>query len=158
AAQDKPSKWETGMPGFEIIAGIGAAMDYIASLVPAEATRRETLVAAMKAIKSYEMTVSERFLRGVAEIPGMRVYGNTDLERLDERTPTFAVRKDGLSPAELGQTLQERGVYLYVGNFYAVETIKRLGLEESGGVVRVGFVHYNTLDEVDRLLAMLAEI
>ncbi len=160
APADQTSKWSIGMPAFEIIVGIGAAIDYIASLVPEQPSRRAQLVAAMATIKAYESEISERFLRGVVHVPGVRVYGNTDLERIEERTPTFAVTKDGYSAAELGVALAERGVYLYTGHFYGYESVKRLGLLDDGkdGVARLGFVHYNTLEEVDRLLEILADV
>ena len=160
APADSTSKWSTGMPAFEIIVGIGAAIDYLASLAPEQSSRREQLVAAMKAIKEYEREISERFLRGVVEVAGVHVYGNTDLERLDERTPTFAVTKDGYSAAELGAALAAKGVYLYTGHFYGFESIKRLGLLDDGkdGVARLGFVHYNTLEEVDQVLQILHEL
>ncbi|MEM7114075.1 MAG: cysteine desulfurase-like protein [Chloroflexota bacterium] len=156
--ENSTKKWETGMPGFESIAGIGAALDYIGSLAAPQQTRRQQYVAAMQATKAYEMKVSDRFLRGAASIKGIRVYGNTDLERLDERTPTFAVRMAGYTPAELGAALNGRGVNLYVGHFSALGTLEALGLLESGGAVRLGFVHYNTLDEVDRLLTILEDL
>lgn len=156
--ENSTKKWETGMPGFENIAGLGAALDYIGSLAPPQPTRREQYVAAMEAVKTYEIGISDRFLRGAASIKGIRVYGNTDLEMLDERTPTFAIRMEGYSPAELGSALNEKGVNLYVGHFAAIGAIERLGLLESGGVVRLGFVHYNTLDEVDTLLTILEDL
>ena len=145
------------MPAFEIIVGVGAAIDYLASLAPAQEDMRAQLVAAMGAIKAYEQQISERFLRGVVNVAGVHVYGNTDLERLDERTPTFAVTKDGYTASELGSALAERGIYCYTGHFYGYESVKRLGLLDDGkdGVARLGFVHYNTLDEVDRVLATL---
>src|SRR5690606_8639917 len=96
-----PGKWETGTQSFESLAGVAAAVDYLADISPPVPQRRQRLVQAMQAIKVYEKTLSERFLRGVVEVPGLRLYGITDLERLDERTPTFALSLAGYSPAEV---------------------------------------------------------
>ena len=160
APSDSTSKWRTGMPAFEIIVGVGAAIDYLGSLVPEQGGERAQLVGAMAAIKAYERQISERFLRGIVDVRGVHVYGNTDIERLDERTPTFAVTKEGYTATELGAALAERGIYCYTGHFYGYESIKRLGLLDEGkdGVARLGFVHYNTVAEVDRVLQTLDEL
>jgi selenocysteine lyase/cysteine desulfurase len=156
-----PGKWETGTPSFESIAGARAAVDYLASLAApelAEATRREKLVSGMQRIQQYEMGISERFLMGATAVPGLRVYGLTDIERLDERTPTFAVSLAGYTPAELAAKLAEAAIFVWDGHYYAIAVMERLGLLDKGGLVRIGFVHYNTPDEVDRLLAALREL
>jgi cysteine desulfurase family protein (TIGR01976 family) len=156
-----PGKWETGTPSFESIAGARAAVDYLASLAApelAEATRREKLVSGMQRIQQYEMEISERFLMGATAVPGLRVYGLTDIERLDERTPTFAVSLAGYTPAELAAKLAEAAIFVWDGHYYAIAVMERLGLLDKGGLVRIGFVHYNTPDEVDRLLAALREL
>jgi cysteine desulfurase family protein (TIGR01976 family) len=157
-----PGKWETGTPSFESIAGARAAVDYLASLADPEltaanaaASRREKLVSAMQRIQQYEMEISEKFLTGATAVPGLRVHGLTDIERLDERTPTFAVSLEGYTPAELAAKLAEAGIFVWDGHYYAIAVMERLGLLDKGGLVRIGFVHYNRLDEVERLLAAL---
>lgn len=154
-----PGKWETGTQSFESLAGVRAAIDYLAALgASAGADRRRQLKAAMQRIKEYEKTLSLRFLQGATRVSGLRVYGVTDIERLDERTPTFAVSLEGHTPAEVADYLGRRGIFVWDGHYYAVAVMARLGLLDKGGLVRIGFVHYNTAEEVDRVLAALGEI
>ncbi|MCC6604095.1 MAG: cysteine desulfurase-like protein [Anaerolineae bacterium] len=156
-APGKPAgKWETGTQSFESLAGVTAAVNYLATLGGETGTRRERLVRAMQHTKAYEMSLSQRFLRGAAQVPGLRVFGITDVERLDERTPTFAVSLDGIAPEVVATRLGEQGIFVWHGHYYAVAVMERLGLLAQGGLVRIGFVHYNTAAEVDQVLAALA--
>lgn len=158
-APDKPAaKWETGTPSFESLAGVTAAVDYIASLGGNQGSRRERIVKGMTAVAEYEEQISRRFLEGATAVPGLKVYGITDIERLDERTPTFAISLEGFSPAQVSKRLGEQGFFVWDGHYYAVAVMERLGLHEKGGLVRIGFVHYNTFEEVDRVLAALKEM
>jgi len=104
-------------------------------------------------ITAWERSLGERFLAGLP--PSIRLHG---LAGMDGRVPTFAFSVDGVSAGEAAARLGERGFAVWHGNYYALEVMKRLGLEDDGGAVRVGFVHYNTADEVDRLLAELARL
>lgn len=158
APTSPPGKWETGTQSFESLAGVTAAVDYMASLGGAIGSRRSRLAAALEAIRTYEQTLSARFLEQATQLPGLRVYGLTDVERLDERTPTFAVSFAGHTPAEVAAFLGEKEFYVWDGHYYAIEVMDRLGTLEDGGLVRIGFVHYNTLDEIDRLFAALREM
>jgi selenocysteine lyase/cysteine desulfurase len=97
-------------------------------------------------------------LRGLAEIPGLRLYGISDAKRVAERCPTFAIRIEGRHPAELSKQLGERGIFTWDGNYYALNLTERLGVEEDGGFLRIGFVHYNTEEEVDRVLGELRKL
>lgn len=151
-------KWETGTQNFEGLAGVTAAVDYLASLGGSEGARRERLVRAMAAIKAYEMGLSAQFLQGATAVPGLKVYGITDVERLAERTPTFAVSLAGYTPEEVATRLGEQGIYVWHGHYYAVAVMERLGLLDEGGLVRIGFVHYNTPAEVERVLAALKDL
>lgn len=161
APSKPPGKWETGTQSFESIAGVTAAVDYIASLAADDdetTSRRDRVVAAFERIKAHEMDLSERFLRGATTVPGLRVYGITDIEQLDQRTPTFAVSLAGWTPEEVAWRLGDRGIFVYHGDYYAVEVMERLGVADSGGLVRIGFVHYNTVDEVDGVIAALRDL
>ena len=112
----------------------------------------------MEQIKRYEATLSRRFLEGATTVPGLRVYGVTDVERLAERTPTFAVSLEGYTPREVAAYLGEQGIFVWDGHYYAVAVMERLGLLDQGGLVRIGFVHYNTGEEVDRVLDALRQL
>ncbi len=151
-------KWETGTQSFESLAGSTAAVDYLAAIGGSEGTRRERLVKGMMAIKQYEEGLSERFLRGAAEVPGLRVYGVTDIEALDRRVPTFAVSLDAYSSEEVAGRLGAQGIFVWHGHYYAVAVMERLGLLDKGGLVRIGFVHYNSEQEVDRVLEALSHL
>jgi len=109
-------------------------------------------------MRNYECTLSRRFLAGAVRIPRLSLYGITDPLKAMRRTPTFALRLEGVPPDLVAQKLGDIGIFVWSGDFYAVDLIKRLGLEESGGVVRVGFVHYNTVEEVDRVLEVLKRV
>jgi selenocysteine lyase/cysteine desulfurase len=158
-APAKPAgKWETGTQSFESLAGVTAAVNYLASIGGKIGSRRERLVQAMQRIKAYELSLSQRFLMGATQVAGLRVYGITDVERLAERTPTFAVSLEGLSAEAVATRLGEQGIFVWHGHYYAVAVMERLGLMEQGGLVRIGFVHYNTADEVDRVVNALTAL
>jgi cysteine desulfurase family protein (TIGR01976 family) len=146
----------TGTPAFELIAGVAAAVDYLADLGgDTPAGRRERLVRAMHAITAHEAGLSQRFMEGVAGIPGLHLWGITDAARIAERTPTFGITSTRRSPLEMATALGDTGICAWNGHFYAQALIERLGLADSGGVLRLGFVHYNTAAEVDRTLDAL---
>ena len=153
-----PGKWETGTQSFESLAGTVAAVGYLTDLGGPGGDRRQQIVRAMASIKLYEMGLSERFLRGVVNVPGMRVYGISDIENLEQRTPTFTISLEGYSPEEVATYLGDSGVFVWHGHYYAIEVMARLGLSNLGGLVRIGFVHYNTFDEVDRVLDALTKL
>ncbi len=112
----------------------------------------------MSAIRDYERALAEQLIAGLLEIPGLTFYGITDPARFDQRTPTVAVRIDGHTPHELAVFLGQRGIFTWDGNYYALNLSERLGVEQDGGMLRIGLVHYNTAEEVERLLAALREI
>ena len=156
-----PDCWETGTQVQELIAGIGAAVDYIAELgrhCDATAkTRRESLRAAYRATHAYETGLFKRLLTGLQEAPGMRIFGITDPKRFEERCSTLSFRLGDHHPTKIATFLGDRGIFTWDGNFYALNLAERLGVEQKGGVLRVGLVHYNTMEEVERLLAALRE-
>ena len=168
-----PQRWEWGTLNHECIAGITACVEYLAELgsrtfrvapdalvrggrvrAPAP-TRREMLQSAYRAIQAHERNLMNRMLRGLAEIPGLTLYGISDPARLGTRCPTFAVRIAGHSPLELAARLGEHGVFTWDGNYYAINLTERLGVEQDGGFLRIGLVHYNAPEEVDRVLELL---
>lgn len=155
AASGIAARFETGTPSFEAQAGTTATIDYLAALAPAGETRRERLVAAMDACVAYEHILGERLLNGVRAMNSVRLYGPPTM---DARVPTFAFTLEGHTPRAVAEHLARHGIFAWSGHFYAIETIARLGLTDTGGLVRVGLCHYNTTDEVDRLLAALREL
>ena len=161
-----PYRWESGTLNHEGMAGVTAAVDYLAGIGerfgPASQetspNRRQTLKAAMQVIREYEQTLSRRFLEGLAGIGDITVYGLTDTARLDERLPTVAFTWPRLTPRATAEYLAARGFCVWSGNYYALRLMERLGLEEQGGAVRVGLAHYNTAEEVDRMIAALQDV
>ncbi|MET1232874.1 MAG: cysteine desulfurase-like protein [Candidatus Limnocylindrales bacterium] len=164
-----PDAFESGTQSHEGMAATIEAIEYLAEIgraadsrhaagFPSLNGRRLDLHAAMVAIKAYERTISERLVGGLSTVPGVTVWGVTDPERFDDRTPTVALTMDGWSAGDLAAELGRRGIFTWDGDFYAVNLVERLGLVRSGGLLRVGFVHYNTQAEVDLLLADLREL
>jgi cysteine desulfurase family protein (TIGR01976 family) len=169
AGDAPPDKFETGTQSFEALAGATAAVDYLASVgrrfggefaeefLGFEGRRRD-LKAALTAIRAYERGLCGRLVAGLGEIPGLRIYGVTDPARFDQRVPTVSFTLDGLTPNEVARRLDAANIFVWDGNFYALAVTERLGLEERGGLVRVGLAHYNTAEEVDMLLGVLADM
>src|SRR5205085_11482589 len=140
-----PDRWETGTLPHESLAGTIAAVDYIASLANGIAMdRRAAVVASMEAIRAHEAELSARFLSGLRELDDVRLYGIADPARVSERTPTFAIRHRDEPPVETATRLADRGIYVWDGDYYALEVMERLGLQSTGGAVRIGVCHYNT--------------
>ena len=153
-----PYAFETGTQNHEGFAGWIAAVGYLAELGDGGARRAAVKAAFESTIVPWEAELSRRFLDGIRAIPALRLYGIAEPARVGERTPTFAIRVGDQHPAETAKRLAERGVYVWDGNYYALEIMERLRLEDSGGAVRVGFCHYNTPAEVDRVLEELAAL
>ena len=154
-----PERWETGTLAHESLAGMIAAVDYIAELSGSRSgDRRRAVLEGMRAIRDHEAELSQRFLSGVAEMERVRLFGISDPARVGERTPTFAIRLGNEPPIRTAERLAERGIFVWDGDYYALEVMERLGLQSSGGAVRIGFCHYNTLEEIDRVLEALREL
>ena len=151
-----PQRWEWGTLNHECIAGITACVDYIAELGRRSepvSNRRSAIQAAYRAIQAHEHGLMEKMLRGLSEIRGLRLYG---IDSPEGRSPTFAVRVAGHLPFALATSLGERGIFTWDGNYYAINLTERLGVEKDGGFLRIGLVHYNTEEEVDRVLEALS--
>jgi cysteine desulfurase family protein (TIGR01976 family) len=160
STNELPGKWMTGTQNHEGIAGVLAAIDYLAdvgrAINPAD-SRRESLQTAFAAIGEYERELCHRLLAGLAELPDVCVHGITNLAQLDERVPTVSFTHRNRAPLQIAERLAERGIFVWPGNHYALPFTEALGLEP-GGTLRVGLLHYNTAEEVDRLLAELAQL
>jgi cysteine desulfurase family protein (TIGR01976 family) len=142
APNEPPHSWETGTVNLEGIAGTAAAIGYLQGL-------------GMENVATYEHGLAEQLLEGLARIDGVTIYGTRDLDR---RVPTAVFNISGRPPAEVSAALAERGIFVWDGNYYALELMQRLGLEGSGGAVRVGAVHYNTAAEIDAFLEAVAAL
>lgn len=156
-----PQRWEWGTLNHECIAGITACVEYLAELGRRSSqsqNRREAICGAYGAIQEHERSLMEQMLRGLKQIPKLRLYGIGDPARIESRCPTFAVRIDGHTPLELATKLGEQGTFTWDGNYYAINLTERLGVEQSGGFLRIGLVHYNTEQEVERVLQGLESL
>ena len=163
-------RFETGTASFESIAGTLAATDYlrdvgrsygdVAGAAGADdaSERRRELVAGMTAIVEYERELVGRLIAGLQSIKGVTIHGITDPGRTAERVPTVSVSIDGVGPRAAAEALGREGIFVWDGDFYATSLIERLGKAESGGILRLGLVHYNTAAEVDRTLGALERI
>ena len=169
AENHPPDKFETGTKNHEGLAGVAATIDYLEGLgraygAPFEAQceryqgRRKTLKAAMAAIRAYETPLAERLIDGLLTVPGLTFYGITDKAKFDQRVPTVAFRLEGREPQWIAERLGDEGIFVWDGNYYALAVTERLGVEETGGMVRVGIAHYNTAEEVDRLLEVVRRL
>lgn len=154
APSDPPGKWETGTQSFESLAGVTAAVDYITSL--GEGEGRDGVTSAFEAIGRHEQSLGQQFLDGIAELGHIGLYGLPEMS--EKRVATFAVAVDGIPAERAVHHLSEQGIYAWAGHYYAVNVMDRLGVLDNGGLVRIGFCHYNTGDEVDRALAGLADL
>jgi selenocysteine lyase/cysteine desulfurase len=112
----------------------------------------------MRAIQSYEQGVCNRLVSGLGQIPGLRIYGITDPARFHQRVPTVSFTMEGMTPREIAERLGQANIFVWDGNFYALAVTQRLGLEDEGGLLRVGLAHYNTAAEVDALVGLLADM
>jgi cysteine desulfurase family protein (TIGR01976 family) len=162
ATEQVPERWETGTQVHELIAGIGGAVDYLAELGrhcdPTVKTRREALASAYNSTVAYESRLIARLIDGLQSIPGLRIYGITDPKMFGQRCSTLSLRIGNHHPTAIATYLGERGIFTWDGNYYALNLSERLGVESQGGMLRIGLVQYNTIEEVERLLAALRTI
>jgi len=157
APDNLPGRWMTGTQNHACIVGAAAAVDYIASLSPIPAdhqNRRERLIDAMSIISNYETELISKLLEGLMSIPRLKVFGITDPNRMSERAPTVSFQVAGATSIEVAQRLGDQGVFAWHGNYYALPLTESLGTEPAG-MVRLGCMHYNTLEEVERTLDLL---
>jgi cysteine desulfurase family protein (TIGR01976 family) len=161
-SEQLPDRWETGTQNHEGLAGLVAAIDYIADAGrhhdPSADTRREAILAAYQAFQQHEHELLEQLISGLLVIPGLTFYGITDPAKFDQRTPTVAIRMKNRSPRDLATYLGEQGIFTWDGDYYAIDLAERLGLQQGGGMLRIGLTHYNTAEEVERLLDALRKL
>jgi cysteine desulfurase family protein (TIGR01976 family) len=164
-----PERFETGTGQHENVAGLLGTFRYLEWVGASQASaggepgaddggRRARLRAAMEVSRAHELDLIPTVIDGLCSILGLRLYGITDPARSAERCSTFAFTLAGHHPTDIARFLADRAISVWDGNYYAYELVRSLGLAESGGMVRVGLVHYNTLDEVERLVAALDEL
>jgi cysteine desulfurase family protein (TIGR01976 family) len=165
-----PGKFETGTGNFEGMAGVLGALEYLEWLGEKYGEeqhdfysktyqgRRLTFKQAAGAIQACECDISRALLKGLKNVPGLKLYGIGDENRVAERVPTFSFTLQGWTPRQVAERLAEKGIYVWDGNFYAQAVTERLGLESEGGLIRVGATHYNSLEEVDCLEKALIEL
>jgi cysteine desulfurase family protein (TIGR01976 family) len=151
-------RFETGTLAHESLAGFIAAIEYLESLGGEAGDRPGRLDLAYERIADHERELTRHTLERFADIPGLQLYGIPDPARAIERTPTFCFNIEGWSPEALSAELGKLGLFTYHGNYYALGATTALGLEESGGAVRAGYLHYTTADEADRLCDALASL
>ena len=164
-----PERWETGTQNHEGLAGVIAAIDYLTWVGETQGTpyasqakgykgRRKSLKQAMIATKTYEQTLSRRLLDGLLSMEKVTVAGITEPDGMDARTPTVVFNVQGKTPLDVAKTLGKQLIYVWDGNYYALEVMNTLGLEDKGGMVRVGAAHYNTAAEIDRFLEEVGKL
>ena len=171
APNSLPGKFETGTQNHEGIAGVLGALEYFEWLGKTFGAgqeeglrergysgRRLELKKGLTALRAYEFELSRALLATLGQVPGLHLYGLAEPRKLDQRVPTFAFTLAGKQPRAVAEALAEAGIYVWDGNYYALAVTERLGVEASGGMVRVGAVHYNTLEEVARLGEVLKSI
>ena len=160
SSEEVPFRWMTGTQGHESMAGTLAAIEHLEwlgiFLTGKEISRREALSVAFTAIEDYESELCWKMITGLKEI-GVKIWGITDSSKKCHRAPTVSFTHHSMSAEEIGSALAENGIFAWAGNFYALELSESLGLEPEGAL-RVGLLHYNTAEEVDRFLEVLSEI
>ena len=171
ASDELPYKFETGTQNHEGIAGVLGALEYFEWLGSqfGEAYakqwkdagfsgRRLVLKQAMSVMQEYETQLSRALIDAIQSIPGTRIHGVTAMDRLDDRVPTVSFTLEGRRPEEVAEEIGKQNIYVWNGHNYALAIVERLGLLEAGGMIRVGPVHYNTLDEIERFKEALIKV
>ncbi|MEP1933416.1 MAG: aminotransferase class V-fold PLP-dependent enzyme, partial [Roseibium sp.] len=159
-SDDPPDRFELGTPQFELLAGLSATVsdfENLGRLVSSSADRRAAIAAAYQLSRDYEEPITNTLIGGLAEIPGVTIYGITNPNRVKERVPTVSIRHNTMSPSDLAAALAKRGIYVWHGHNYAYEPARALGLPLNEGVVRIGLAHYNTALEVELIIGEIQE-
>ncbi len=160
APDSLPGKWMTGTQNHACIAGAAAAVEYVAAISAIAndgENRRVRILDAMTQISSYETQLISRLIKGLSLIPGVRMFGITEDHRMSERAPTVSFQMSGMKSVFIAQYLGDNGVFSWDGNYYALPLTLALGTEPDG-MVRLGCMHYNTTDEIDRTLELIGNV
>jgi cysteine desulfurase family protein (TIGR01976 family) len=170
AGSDLPDCFELGTLSHEAMAGVTATVDYFAWVGQSLADesyrarysaagneRRQHVCAGMQFLSDYELPLTQQLISGLQALPGVTVHGITDASAMDRRVPTISFTAEGHRPGDIAAALGRQNIYVWDGHNYAIEPASQLGLMETGGVVRVGIAHYNTMEEVDRTLEVIAD-
>ncbi len=167
---EPPYKFETGTQSFESIAGVLGTLEYLswvgATFGNGYAARFQDrynqrgllLRQAFAVIEEYELEFNRTLAKGLSAVPGLRLLGITDAQRMGQRVPTFSFSLEGWKPRAVAERLAQENIYVWDGNFYALAVIERLGFDPEEGVVRVGLTHYNTMQEIERLISVLSRM
>ena len=171
ASNELPYKFETGTQNHEGIAGVLGALEYFEWMgnqfggdqakpwkEAGFSGRRLVLKKSMSVMQEYETQLSHALINALQTIPSVRIHGVTDLDRLNERVPTVSFTLEGRRPEEVAEELGRQNIYVWNGHNYALAIVERMGLLEDGGMIRVGPVHYNTLDEIERFKEVLSNV
>lgn len=156
APDEAPGRWETGTQNHECLAGLLGTFEYLSELGGSATIQRSAFTTAMARIQAHERALAGRLIDGLRQLPGLQIYGITDLDQLDRRAPTISLSWPPHSPQALAGWLARHQVFTWHGDHYATEVIRRLGLADKGGTLRIGLAHYNTASEVDLVLELLA--
>ena len=159
-SDDLPDRFESGTPQLELLAGLCATFDYFENLgthLDHTGSARDLMQATYAASLEYEHGLTRDLIRGLTGIDGLTIYGITNPNRTHDRVPTVSLRVEGHTPSAIAATLAQQGIYVWHGHNYAYEPTRQLGLPEAEGVVRIGLSHYNTQDEVARIVTSVAE-
>ena len=161
SSEEVPFRWMTGTQGHESMAGTLAAIEHLAWLgrmLSGEGmSRREALSVAFSAIEEYERELCWKMIEGLQTIDGLKIWGITDPSMKQHRAPTVSFTHPSMTAEKIGEALAEQGIFAWAGNFYALELSEALGLEPEGAL-RVGILHYNTAEEIDRFVDELSGI
>jgi len=157
APRELPGCFETGTQSHEGMAGTAAAVDYFAAIgaTQVQGDRRKQLEAALSLLFDYEQTLAARLIDGLQQLPGVTVQGITDADAMRRRVPTVSFTHERHAPDAIAEAMSERNIFVWSGHNYALEAAKALGIDAA---VRIGAVHYNSIEEIDTVLGALEQI
>lgn len=160
-SNELPDRFETGTPQFELLAGLSATVNYFENLgkrSSSSESRRELISVAYQHSRDYEEPLTNTLIDGISQIPGISIFGITNPNRVHQRVPTVSIRHSKTKPTDIAKSLANEGIYAWHGHNYAYEPTRFLNIPEDEGVVRIGLAHYNTIDEVNRVIRAIDEV
>ncbi|MGE4612628.1 MAG: cysteine desulfurase-like protein [Paracoccaceae bacterium] len=160
-SNELPDRFETGTPQFELLAGLSATVNYFEKLgqrSSSSESRRELISVAYQHSRDYEEPLTNMLIDGISQISGISIFGITNPNRVHERVPTVSIRHSRTKPTDIAKSLANEGIYVWHGHNYAYEPTRFLNIPGDEGVVRIGLAHYNTIDEVNRVIRAIDEV